>query len=570
MSSRAALGLILGVRKKAGEGQWGRRALALATLLGLGACAAISSPQGGPRDKTPPRLIATSPDSAARNVKQQFVTLTFSEPIQLKDLPKNLLITPQLAPDNPYTLRPDRNSVTLLFRKPLDPNTTYSFNFRKAIVDANESLPARYEALSFSTGATLDSGRVRGTVADLLTARPVADALVGLYRVSDTVNVRRGQPYYLTRTDDKGQFSLGFVRVAPYRIYAWVDKNNNNRFDDGEKIAYLPAPLAVSDTTGPRTLRLTLPDRLPPRRTGLENTATVERLRFNEGLRTATLRPLTTSDAAGTTSAATLAAIQSATQLTEQGRTLLIYKTPQLGDGRYLLSTADSTGNVRQDTLAVRFPVPNATGKKPLAVAGTTLEGNPRAVYRQGQLRFRFPVPVRLVAGRAPGTLREDSLRTRPLRVPQDAQLDADRSALTITLDTRALKYVEVRLDSAAIEAVTGQSLGLRRPVRLTLTEQEPTGLLFGLIQTSAKNFDLQLLDEKFQVLRELRSPAGKYRFERLPPGKYRLRVLVDADGDGRWFSGDPLLTRPAEPVFLLPKLIDVRAGFEIEEKLSF
>ncbi|RYY15752.1 MAG: hypothetical protein EOO36_12200, partial [Cytophagaceae bacterium] len=128
---------------------------ATAGLAALGSCAAVSSPQGGPRDRTAPRLVATSPDSAARNVKQQFIRLTFSEAVQVKDLPKNLLITPQLAPDNQYQLREDRNSVTLQFPKPLEPNTTYSFNFRKAIVDITESTPAKYQALSFSTGPTL-------------------------------------------------------------------------------------------------------------------------------------------------------------------------------------------------------------------------------------------------------------------------------------------------------------------------------------------------------------------------------------------------------------------------------
>ncbi|RZK47074.1 MAG: hypothetical protein EOO59_18330, partial [Hymenobacter sp.] len=377
---------------------WTGSGLALAALLALGSCAAISSPQGGPRDKTAPRLVATSPDSAARNVKQQFIRLTFSEPIQVKDLTKNLLITPQLAPDNSYSVRPDRDFVTLLFKKPLEANTTYSFNFRNAIVDVTESLPAKYQALSFSTGATLDSGRVSGNVIDLLTTRPAGDVVVGLYRTTDTVGVRRGQPYYLTRTDSKGAFQINFVRVASYLLYAWTDKNNNNRFDDGEKIGYLAKPLAVTDTTGPRTLRLVRPDRLPPRRTGIETTATQARISFNEGLSAATLT------AVAPAADATPAAIQSAAELVDFGRSLLVYKTPALGDGRYLLTTTDSTGNQRRDTLNLRFPVPTAAGKK-TPVAGTTVAGNPRTVYRQGQVKFVFPVPVALVAGRSPGTL---------------------------------------------------------------------------------------------------------------------------------------------------------------------
>jgi methionine-rich copper-binding protein CopC len=560
MGFRAAFHLVKNFPARPGT----RAALALAGLLALGSCAAISSPQGGPRDKTAPHLVATSPDSAARNVKQQFIRLTFSEPIQVKDLTKNLLITPQLPPDNSYSLLADRDFITLRFKKPLETNTTYSFNFRKAIVDVNESLPAKYQALSFSTGATLDSGVVRGSVVDLLTTKPVADVVVGLFRTTDTVGVRRGQPYYLTRTDPKGQFQINFIRVASYNAYAWVDKNNNNRFDDGEKIGYLPAPLAVTDTTGPRTWQLVRPDRLPPRRTNLETTPTLVRLTFNEGLQTAVVTPVAPADAT------TRAAIQNATELSAQGNVLQLYKTASLVDGRYLLTATDSVGNQRNDTLNVRFPVPTAAGKKPPVVVGTTVVGNPRNVYRQGRVKFRFPVPVQLVAGKSPGTLTEDTLRTHALRVPNEASLNASRTELTVSLDTKALKNVEIHLDSTAIVAVTGQSLGLRRPLRLLVVDQDPSGLITGTIQTTRKSFDLQLLDEKNQVLAQLRTPRGTYRFDHLAPGKYRLRVLIDQDGDGRWRGGDPGLKVLPEPVYLYPKVLEVRAGWESEEKLTF
>jgi hypothetical protein len=539
---------------------------AAAGLAALGSCAAVSSPQGGPRDKTPPRLLATSPDSAARNVKQQFIRLTFSEAVQVKDLPKNLLITPQLAPDNQYQLREDRNSVTLLFPKPLEPNTTYSFNFRKAIVDITESTPAKYQALSFSTGPTLDSAKVQGTVTDLLTARPVADVSVGLYRVADTAGVRRGLPYYLTRADGRGNFELNFIKTGQYNLYAWVDKNNNGRFDDGEKIAYLPAPITLSDTTKPRALLLTQPDRLPPRRTNIERNATQVRLHFNEGLRSVSLAPAT-----GATPAAT-AALQEAVLLTEQGRTAALYRTPALGDGRYLLAVTDSAGNTARDTLNVNFPVPTAASRKAAPPAGTAVEGNPRSVFRQGQVRFKFPVPVRLAAGQPVGTLAEDSVKRRPLRLPADGTLSPDRTELTIILDTKAQKTVEIRLDTTAITAITGQSLGLRRALRLAVTDIDPSGVIKGTIQTKETQFDLQLLDEKYQVVQQLRSPKGRYRFDRLPPGSYRFRVLIDKDGDGRWRGPDPNLRLPPEPVVVSPTLLKLRANFELDDvvKLAF
>ncbi|RZK56514.1 MAG: hypothetical protein EOO59_09725, partial [Hymenobacter sp.] len=249
---------------------------------------------------------------------------------------------------------------------------------------------------------------MRGTITDLLTARPVPEASVGLYRLTDTVGVRRGQPYYLTRADTKGNFELNFIKSGPYNLYAWVDKNNNGRFDEGEKIAYQAAPLVLTDTTRAQALLLTRPDRLPPRRTSIETSASVVRLHFNEGLRTLSLVPL-----ANATPAAT-AAVGEAVLLSEQNRTALLYHTPALGDGRYLLTTADSTGNTARDTLNVRFPVPTSTARKAVPPAGTTVEGNPRAVFRQGQVKFRFPAPVRLAAGQPVGTLTEDSVKRRP------------------------------------------------------------------------------------------------------------------------------------------------------------
>ncbi|MBD2723507.1 Ig-like domain-containing protein [Hymenobacter armeniacus] len=537
--------------------------LALLALVALlDGCAAVAPPLGGPRDRTPPRRISSSPDSAARNVSQQFIRLTFSEPVVTKDLSKNLLITPQLPEDNPYKLREDRNSITLLFDKPLDPNTTYSFNFRDGVVDITEALPAKNAVLNFSTGAVLDSGKVSGLLTDVLTLRPVAEASIGLYREADTAGVRRGRPYYTTLTDKEGKFSLGFLKAGTYKVYAVGDKNNNGRYDDGEKIAYLPAPITIAGSTGqPLTLAFTRPDRRPPLLTTRTPSPTQVRLNFSEGLRSAVLAPL-----GGTASAE---AVTEAAQLTDRGRSLVLYKTPAVGDGRYLLTMTDSTGNVGRDTLAVKFPVPPASARKVANPPLYSVEGSPRSVFPEGMVRFQFAVPVRVAAGKPFGTLVEDSIRRRPLRLPADGTLSADRSQLTVRFNSRAKNRLDILLDSTAITTITGQNLRLK-PLRLGISQQDVSTSLAGTISTKAKNFELQLLDDKFQVVASLVSPKGRYVFSDIAPGTYRLRVLIDADGDGRWRDGDPNLLLPAEPVYLHPRPQQVRAGFDLEEPLSF
>lgn len=537
--------------------------LALLALVALlESCAAVAPPLGGPRDRTPPRRISSSPDSAARNAKQLFVRLNFSEPVITKDLNKNLLITPQLPEDNPYKLREDRSSITLLFEKPLDPNTTYSFNFREGVVDITEGLPAKNASLTFSTGPALDSGKVRGMLTDVLTARAVEGASIGLYRAADTAGVRKGRPYYTVLTDKEGKFSLNFLKDGDYKLYAVADKNNNGHYDDGEKIAYLPAPITITGSTGTAVvLLLTQPDRRPPLLTTRMPSPTQLRLSYNEGLRTAILAPLPAAPNA--------LAVAEATQLTEHGRTVVIYKTPAVGDGRYLLTTADSTGNVSHDTLQVKFPVPPATAKKAANPPLYTVEGAPRTVFPEGQIKFQFTVPVRVAPDKPFATLVEDSVRRRSLRLPADGLLSLDRTQLAVRFNTKAKNRLDIILDSTAITTITGQPLRLK-PLRLGLSEQDVSTSLSGTISTGQKSFELQLLDDKFQVVASLSSPKGTYLFTDMPPGTYRLRVLIDADGDGRWRGGDPSLLLLPEPVFLAPKPIQIRAGFDIVEPLSF
>ena len=537
--------------------------LALLALVALlESCAAVAPPLGGPRDRTPPRRVSSSPDSAARNVKQLFVRLNFSEPVVTKDLSKNLLITPQLPDDNPYKLREDRSSITLLFEKPLDPNTTYSFNFREGVVDITEGLPAKNAALTFSTGPQLDSGKVSGTLTDVLTARAVEGASIGLYRVADTAGVRKGRPYYTVLTDKEGKFSLNFLKAGEYRIYAVADKNNNGRYDDGEKIAYLPAPIAIAGRTGTAvSLALTQPDQRPPLLSTRTPSPTQLRLSYTEGLRTASLSPLPAGSNA--------AAVAEATQLMERGRTVVVYKTPAVADGRYVLLATDSTGNTSRDTLLLKFPVPPATTKKAASPPLYSVEGAPRTIFPEGQVKFQFAVPVRVATDKPFATLVEDSVRRRPLRLPADGTLSPDRTQLAVRFNAKAKNRIDIVLDSTAVTAITGQPLRLK-PLRLGLSEQDVSTSLSGTISTRQKSYELQLLDDKFQVVASLASPRGAYLFSDMPPGTYRLRVLIDGDGDGRWRGGDPKLLLAPEPVFLYPKVLKISAGFDVVEPLSF
>ncbi|MBX0291871.1 Ig-like domain-containing protein [Hymenobacter sp. HSC-4F20] len=524
---------------------------------GLGGCAAISSPEGGVRDTVPPKLVRSTPANGARNVQGQSVRLEFSEQVQLKDLQKNLIVAPLLDEKNTYKIREDRTAITLTFDQPFEQNTTYSFNFGNSISDITESNPAQKAIVSFSTGAQLDSGSVRGVVTNGLTEAAVENVSVVLYPETDTANVRRGKPYYLARTDKQGQFELRYLKEGRYRAFALLDKNQSNRYEEGERIGYLPDLLTVRPGLDSLRFRLTRPDTRRPLIVTQKPNPTDFRVTYNEGVERITLAAL----GAGPPAPGLAEAVQAA----EKGRTAVLYRIPELAEGRYLLTATDSAGNTGRDTVNVRFQG-TAPARKGPAYA---VEGNPRSVYRQGQVKFVFTEPIRLASNKPIGTLVEDSLKRRPLRLPQDGALLPDRTTLALNLNTTAKKAVTILLDSTVISSITGQRLGLK-PLRLQVSEQSVTGTLSGPVQTSFTRFWVQLLDASGQVQATLDSPRGTYRFDYLSPGTYRLRVLIDADKDGRWLSGDPQFRLAPEPVFLFPKPIEVRSNFDIVETLRF
>ncbi|SMB82718.1 hypothetical protein SAMN00120144_2218 [Hymenobacter roseosalivarius DSM 11622] len=535
-------------------------------LLGIGGgisgCAAVSSPEGGPKDLTVPKLVRTSPEQGARNVSQQSIRLEFSETVQLKDLQKNLIIAPVIPDENKYQVREDKGGITLTFEQPLDKNTTYSFNFGTAITDITESNVAPNVMLSFSTGADLDSGRVFGRVTDLLTKRTAEDISVILYPEADTANIRRGKPYYLVRTTKDGQYAFQNLREGRYRLFALQDKNNTRRYEEGERIAYLPELITVAPGLDSIPLVMVRPDARRPLATGRQGAPTQFKVSYNEGVRQAVVAPLPEGGAAPSPEAMTQ--LNNALQVTDQGKSVVLYKTKAVAEGRYVLTATDSVGNIGRDTINVRFQG-NAARRGP----AYTVENNPQEVYSQGQVRFLFTEPIILLPNQPFGTLVEDSTARRPLRLPQDGTLSPDRARLTIKLNLKAKKTATIILDSTAITSVTGQSLGLR-PLRLRVSDQSPTGTLSGAIKTKFTRYQVQLINDSFQPVAVLDSPKNRYVFSNIAPGSYQIRVLIDADANGTWRGGDPQFRLPAEPVYLFSKKLEVRSNWEQEENLAF
>jgi len=80
----------------------------------------------------------------------------------------------------------------------------------------------------------------------------------------------------------------------------------------------------------------------------------------------------------------------------------------------------------------------------------------------------------------------------------------------------------------------------------------------------------IELLKTK-EVVRSYTSPVagGNYVFERLDPGKYQVRLIVDVNGNKKWDTGNYLKKIQPEQVIYFWKDIDLRANWDMNETFN-
>ncbi|TPE45554.1 Ig-like domain-containing protein [Pontibacter mangrovi] len=523
--------------------------ISAAALTAMASCATQNPPEGGPRDEEPPKLLKSTPADQQLNVKTKTVVLEFDEEVQQNTLNKELLITPNI--NNPYKVIPDKRTLTLEFEEPLQDSTTFTFNFRQGITDITEKNKAQNLQLSFSTGSYIDSSRVSGTVVDLMTQTPEKEALVVLYRTDDTLSIRKNRPYYLTNADAQGNYSLQNVREGSYRMYALVDKNNNSYYDnEEEKIGYLAEPIIITFSTDTVKLQTVRIDTKKPILLKREKYSDRFIAGYNEGIQDF----YAVSEAGKDTLMSKVSA---------DGKDRQLFKTEKFAGGKTILAAVDSSGNISTDTLEIAFE-----GKRPATIKGAALKvlNSQQTSYSVGQeVTLELETPVKITKN-SPITLMGDTVVLQQLKYPEEVKLDETKTELRFNLPNlgRQQQQVTVVLDSTAIQPLQGEPLSMPQ-LQLGIAEGGGTGNLKGDIKTEYKSYTIQLLNDKYKVVKES-GPGNSYRFKNVAPGTYYLRVLIDENNNGKWDKADPEFKKAPEPVYLLPNTVEVRANWDVED----
>jgi len=194
----------------------------------LTGCANIIPPTGGPRDSLPPLLIKASPPDSSKEFKDKTISFAFDEYVELQNVMGNLIIspTPVIFPVFESKLR----TITVKIKDTLEANTTYVYDFGKAIKDVNEGNVLENFSYIFTTGNVLDSLTLTGKVLLAETGGIDTTLIVMLHKNGIDSAVIKERPRYIAKLDAKGFFRFRFLPAGTYYIYALKDENGTRQF----------------------------------------------------------------------------------------------------------------------------------------------------------------------------------------------------------------------------------------------------------------------------------------------------------------------------------------------------
>jgi hypothetical protein len=581
-----------------------------AVLIVLSACAKISSPTGGVRDRKPPEVTESLPVNGAINFSGKKIEITFNEFVVLDNISDKFMVSPPMKKKPRVFTR--GKSVNVEFDDKLKDSTTYTFYFQDAIKDLNEGNVLENFQFVFSTGSYIDTLSVTGNVYNAIDLEVPEKAQVLLYKEMADSAVAKHIPDYIARVDPDGYFRINNVHEGKYRLYALVDEDNSKNYNTREEeFAFLNWPVEITveknylpipkdttslkktevkvpvttkkstETTGNKKELVKIPEPVvlngeyklflfKAKRTAHYLTGSSRDARY-QLLYTLSLPPDSMKFSISVPGAET------SSYFIEESRnrdTIKVWLTDSTLYSKDNISTivsfpfTDTLGilGYKQDTISMRFTSPRAprvkVKKPPLRVETNIASGFLRPgekIVLKTQTPFRKPDTSRLHLYE----ITDKNRKLLPSKLIKDS-LNSCRYFLSAAfLPEKKYLYIADTLAFSNIYNDNSDSTG----IKFSLRTPESLGQIG--INFSKYNGDMiiQMLDKSEKPVKEaFMKQEGKLVFSQLDPGTYRLRVIYDLNGDRRWTTGDFDLGRQPEPVSYYFQELELKAGRDLDQ----
>uniref|UniRef100_UPI0032174262 Ig-like domain-containing protein n=1 Tax=uncultured Draconibacterium sp. TaxID=1573823 RepID=UPI0032174262 len=570
---------------------------ALAWIVIVSSCANMGMPVGGPKDTIPPVLVGTDPEYKALNFKGKSVKFTFNEYLLPDQISETLVISPPL--EKRPLVKTKSKTLIIQFNEDLKDSATYSMDFKNSIVDNNEKNPLENLRFSFSTGDVYDSLRVAGRVMSAFNLEPIDKGLILLHSNLHDSAVFRVRPDYIAKSDEEGLFMINNIAPGKYHIFALNDLNGDLLYNEGaEEIAFVDslvvpsvefheAPDTITNDVDsmlvlghshfypdPFYLRYFMEDIYEQY---LESSERESRNKclflFNESVKDTFEVKLVNAESEDW-------------QLFEynpKADSIVLWITDTLvskQDSLYMELSyfqLDSAGDryVQKDTMLMTYKDPKVDDKKkkrrkekeegaPEPIPQFNWESNLSSTMElNGNIKITAPEPVAYFdSTKIALYLTSDTLKT-PLKYTFRKDTSAYRTYI-ISYDWVAEENYCFLIDSAActnIYGVTSMEFSKSFKVR----EEDYYGSIIFDFSNVKMPMLVQVLknNDDEDVIRQLPfNTDGELIFSYLAPEKYKIKVIYDENGNGKWDPGSYQDKYQAEMVTYMSEVIKLRSNW--------
>ncbi|HMD67623.1 MAG TPA: Ig-like domain-containing protein [Chitinivibrionales bacterium] len=530
-------------------------------------CAHQVPPTGGPDDKTPPKVAWASPPLGSKLVPvKSVIVFKFTKWINTQNADKCLAVFPTLK--GGIKISVSGRKVLVKPKRAFSDSTTYHIVFNTTLSDLHgNSIGTPYQYY-FSTGPTIDSGRVFGcVVAGEGKAIQPKVALFTRSEVQPSDTVLFGMPSYLTQTDSAGVFSFDNIHRGTYEVLAFSDDNGNNKIDPLREAVFAPITkrFTLDKVVGPLVLF------------GVVCDTTTRHI--------STLRPLSATCIGGEWIGGTgmpdsAYADAWRAEATESKRQVLIKQyLPVYHTQRFVLLLSDTLG-LAPFRLVYRKQSPLLFGKGVVQNDTILFNGLASADTAVPVVKGSDPQsgadvrPVVRIFWSKPVTCRaskwycEDTLGAKAdLGVSQrfcdTTFLFAKRSL------TPGMAYEVSMPDSLFADAAGNtpkDTAGVTLKFRTTADQDLCLSLSGGascLKGDSLRTWQFLPLGKQKAYLTADR--AGSFRFDTIPSGKGRIAYFLDVNRDGKPTPGSLVPWVPPEEYRIFPDTVEARARWDVE-----
>ena len=508
------------------------------TIFLITSCARVGSPTGGPKDTLPPKVLKSSPQNKAVNFKGKEIKILFDEFIQLKDLNKNLLITPPQKKQPEITpLGTASKEIRIKFKDSLLPNTTYVINFGESIVDFNEGNKLGNYQFIFSTGNRIDSLSLKGKVTPLYFKKNPEKIIIGLYpseKFTDSI-IFKEPPYYVTRADKNGNFNFNHLKKGTYKIIAINDEVQNYIYNPGKEaigfidsLIHIPQDSIVKINLFKEKEKFMLDKLEQLSHNHLQATYNV----IHDSLHFDFLSPVTDS-----------------LVIMRPEKTDLWYKSKtdtiklKLQAGKYQ-KEIKAKRKEKKDSLLVSIEVQaNFQVLDSLKIdANIPIE----KVNEKKIILLKDSLPVSYKLGQLPGR------------------------KIHLDFDQQTGKAYELILYPGAIKDFLGHENRDTIKRNFAIPPADKYGKLVLDIPNPTQNYFVELLDENKKIVRKSRTGKNSnLKFDFLKPGKYYVRIIYDPNKNNKWDTGNYLKHIAPESIIEISTPIEIRANWDIHQKIE-